>query len=134
VHGGGSSKVAVTTVSAESVIEQFAVPEQPPPLQPVNTLPGVGVAARIMTAPAAKVPDCELHWSSHWMPPGTLTTPPVEAPALLIVRLWTVVMLSTSAAALSEVCGSAVPPGIVNDAVLFTRVATPEAASVALTK
>src|SRR5882762_982364 len=39
-------KVAVTTVLALSTTTQVPVPEQPPPLQPVNELPAAGVAVR----------------------------------------------------------------------------------------
>jgi hypothetical protein len=51
----GTVKVAVTVVAAATVTTHVPVPEQPPPLQPVNTLPAVGVAVRVTAAPAPKV-------------------------------------------------------------------------------
>ena len=44
-------KVAVTVVVAEMVTVQEAVPEQPPPLQPLKNEPGLGVAARVTAVP-----------------------------------------------------------------------------------
>src|SRR5258708_38649091 len=52
---GGTVKVAVTVVAAATVTTHVPVPEHPPPLQPVNTLPAVGVAARVTTPPAPDV-------------------------------------------------------------------------------
>ena len=49
----GTSKVAVTAVAAETFTVQAAVPEQPPPLQPVKVESAVGVAVSVTTAPPA---------------------------------------------------------------------------------
>ena len=45
-------KVAVTDWSALIVTMQVPVPEQPPPLQPVNAEPAAGVAVRVTTVPS----------------------------------------------------------------------------------
>src|SRR5436853_6999469 len=47
----GRAKVAVTVVAALRVTVQAAVPEQPPPLQPVKVEPAAGVAARVAAVP-----------------------------------------------------------------------------------
>jgi len=39
--------VAVTAVAAATVTAHVPVPEQPPPLQPENTLPAAGVAVKL---------------------------------------------------------------------------------------
>src|SRR5438046_56690 len=44
-------KVAVTVVAAFRVTEHVAVPEQPPPLQPVKIEPLAGVAVSVTTVP-----------------------------------------------------------------------------------
>jgi len=48
-------KVAVTAVAAVSVTVQGAVPVQVPPLQPVNTEVGLGVAVSVTTVPLTKL-------------------------------------------------------------------------------
>jgi len=44
-------KVAVTVVAAVSVTVQVPVPEQPPPLQPSNVEPALGVAVSVTPVP-----------------------------------------------------------------------------------
>src|SRR5207253_929023 len=44
-------KVAVTVVSALIVTMHGLVPEQPPPLQPANVEPALGVAVRVTVVP-----------------------------------------------------------------------------------
>jgi len=45
------AKLAVTVVSAERVRLQVLVPEQPPPIQPVNVDPPAGAVVSITTVP-----------------------------------------------------------------------------------
>ncbi|PYN84297.1 MAG: hypothetical protein DMD87_28100 [Candidatus Rokuibacteriota bacterium] len=78
------TKVAVTAVAAFSVTAQVPVPEQPPPLHPVNVEPAAGVAVRVTTVPFAN--DAE-HAAPHEMPAGALVTLPVPAPAALTVSV-----------------------------------------------
>ena len=49
----GTPKVAVTVVAADIVTVHAPVPEQPPPLQPVNVEPAAGVAVSITAVPLA---------------------------------------------------------------------------------
>ena len=49
----GTSKVAVTAVGPEIVTVQAAVPEQPPPLQPLKIDPESGVAVSVTAVPLA---------------------------------------------------------------------------------
>src|SRR5262245_22716620 len=51
VCGAWRLKFAVTVVAAFIVTLQPPVPEQPPPLQPVNVDPPAGVAVRLTTVP-----------------------------------------------------------------------------------
>src|SRR5262249_14821068 len=75
-------KVAVTDVAAFTVTAQLPVPEQPPPLQPVNVEPAAGVALSVTVVPLANVAE---HMVPHEMPTGVLVTVPVPAPAVLTV-------------------------------------------------
>lgn len=73
--GGGVVKAALTDVAAVIVTVQVAVvPEQAPPLQPVNVLPVAGVAVSITAVLGAKLavhePDGQL------IPPTLLVTVP----------------------------------------------------------
>jgi hypothetical protein len=52
--GGVGSKLAVMEVSAARVTVQVLVPEQPPPLQPVNVEPEAAVAVRVTTVLVVK--------------------------------------------------------------------------------
>jgi hypothetical protein len=61
------------------VTVQVPVPEHPPPLQPVNVEPAVGVAARVTTVPLANVAE---HVVPQEMPTGELVTVPVPAPVV----------------------------------------------------
>src|SRR5439155_900880 len=71
------TKTAVTVVSAPSVTAQAPLSEQPPPLQPVKTLPAAGVALSVTTAPAPNVLE---HTLPQSIPAGADTTVPVPAP------------------------------------------------------
>ena len=71
-------KLAVTDVAALIVTVQLPVPEQPPPLQPVNVDPAAGVALNATAAPL--VNDAE-HVIPHEIPAGLLVTVPVPVPA-----------------------------------------------------
>src|SRR5207244_8262727 len=68
---------ALTVVAPATVTVQRAVPEQPPPLQPVKTLPAAGVALSVTTAPAPKVLE---HMLPQSIPAGADATVPVPAP------------------------------------------------------
>src|SRR5207249_1706211 len=50
-------KVAVTEVSVVMATTHGAVPTQPPPLQPVNTEPGAGLAVRVTVASLANLAE-----------------------------------------------------------------------------
>src|SRR5206468_7389252 len=103
-----SSKLAVTVVAAFSVTAQVPVPEQPPPLHPVNVEPAAGVAVRVTTVPFAN--DAE-HGPPHEMPAGALATVPVPAPALLTVsvKVGTAKVAVTVVAAFSVTAQAPVP-------------------------
>src|SRR2546425_12585696 len=70
-------KAALTLVAPATVTVQRAVPEQPPPLQPVKTLPAAGVALSVTTAPAPKVLE---HTLPQSIPAGADATVPAPAP------------------------------------------------------
>ena len=69
-------------VAAFSVTAQMPVPEQPPPLHPVNVDPAAGVAVRVTTVPEVKEVE---QVAGQEMPVGALVTVPVPAPAVLTV-------------------------------------------------
>ena len=79
-----SAKVAVTVRAALIVTLQEPVPEQPPPLQPVNVEPAAGVAVRMTAVPPAKA---AAQSKPQAMPAGALAIVPAPAPALLTVRV-----------------------------------------------
>jgi hypothetical protein len=64
---------------------QGAVPEQPPPPQPVKTASLAGVAVRVTVVPAPRsleqVPE-------HEIEPSSLVTEPEPVPATLTVSIW----------------------------------------------
>ena len=73
---------ALTVVAPAIVTTHEPVPEQPPPLQPVNTLPTAGAAVSVTTAPAPKVRE---HTLPQLIPAGADTTVPVPVPVGLTV-------------------------------------------------
>ena len=75
-------KFAVTDVATLIVTVQVAVPEQPPPLQPVNVAPAAGVAVSVTALPPLN--DAE-QVVPQLIPAGTLVTVPDPAPARLTV-------------------------------------------------
>ncbi len=76
------AKVAVTELAALTVTVQVAVPEQPPPLQPVKVEPATGAAVKVTAVPLAN--DAE-QVVPQLIPAGALVTVPVPAPALVTV-------------------------------------------------
>src|SRR5688572_3777545 len=74
-----SVNVAVTVVAAVTVTAQVPVPLQPPPLQPVNVEPVVGVAIRVITVPW---PTISLQSVPQLMPGGDDVTVPTPVPAV----------------------------------------------------
>ena len=78
----GGSKAALTVAAPATVTVQAPVPAQPPPLQPVKTLPAAGVALSVTTAPA---PNVREHTLPQRIPAGSDTTVPVPAPVRLTV-------------------------------------------------
>jgi len=80
----GRANVAVTVVEALRVTVQVPVPEQPPPLQPVNVEPAVGVAVSVMAVPLAYA---AIQVGLQEMPTGLLVTVPSPEPALFTVSV-----------------------------------------------
>src|SRR5262245_20453980 len=78
-----SAKVAVTEVAAPRRTVHVPVPEQPPPLQPVNAEPAAGVAVSATEMPEEKLAE---HVLPQAMPAGLLATVPAPAPALPTVN------------------------------------------------
>ena len=72
-------KVAVTEVAAVIVTVQVPVPEQPPPLQPVNVEPAPGAAVSVTIVPGVNE---AAHVAPQEIPAGLLVTVPVPAPAV----------------------------------------------------
>jgi hypothetical protein len=71
-------KLAVT-LSAEFIVTvQVPVPLQPPPLQPENVEPVVGLADNVTTVPKAKL---ALQVAPQLTPAGVLVTVPAPVPA-----------------------------------------------------
>src|SRR5438046_3151323 len=70
-------KVAVTVVAAFRVTEHVAVPEQPPPLQPVKIEPLAGVAVRVTTVPVSNEGE---QVAPQSIPGGSEVTVPVLVP------------------------------------------------------
>ncbi len=65
---------------------QVPVPEQPPPLQPVNVEPAAGVAVSVTEVPLAKAAKAAAQEVSQAMPAGALAIVPAPAPVLLTAR------------------------------------------------
>jgi hypothetical protein len=76
------AKLAVTDVAAFIVTVQVPVPEQPPPVQPVNVAPAEGVAVSVTALPLLNVAE---HVAPQLMPAGALVTVPEPAPERLTV-------------------------------------------------
>ena len=74
----------MTVVAALSVTVQVPVPEQPPPLQPVNVDPAAGVAVKVTAVPVANGAE---HVAPHEIPEGLLVTVPIPGPVLLTVSV-----------------------------------------------
>src|SRR5512135_836215 len=85
--------VAVTVVAASSGTVHGAVPEQPPPDQPVNVEPVLGVAVRITLAPTA---NCAVQAVPQSIPGRLEATLPAPFPASVTVNV-SVWGLTTSA-------------------------------------
>src|SRR2546430_1615943 len=76
-------KVAVTVVAAVSATVQVPVPAQPPPLQPSNVEPALGVAVSV--TPVALLYDAA-HVAPQSIPAGAELTVPLPVPDLPTVR------------------------------------------------
>jgi hypothetical protein len=74
-------KVAVTVVAAVMGTVQVAVPEQPPPLQPVKVEPAAAEAVRV-----TEVLKLARQVEGQLMPAGALVTVPLPVPAGVTVR------------------------------------------------
>jgi len=72
----------VTEVAAFIVAVQVAVPEQPPPLQPVKVEPAAGTAVKVTAVPLENGVE---HVVPQLIPAGAVVTMPVPAPALVTV-------------------------------------------------
>ena len=72
----------MTDLAALTVTVHVPVPLQPPPLQPVNMEPAVGVAANVTAVPLVNA--CE-QVAPQEMPAGALVTLPLPAPAVVTV-------------------------------------------------
>jgi len=78
------AKVAVTVCAALIVAVHVPVPEQPPPLQPVNVEPAAGVAVNVTRVPLVNAAE---HVVPQEMPVGALVTVPLPAPAFVSVSV-----------------------------------------------
>src|SRR5438046_6701741 len=104
-----SVKVAVTVVPAESVTTHVPVPEQPPPLQPVNAEPAAGAAVNVTAVPLIKLAE---HVAPQVIPAGALVTVPLPVPAGVTVRV--------------KVCSVKVAVTVVAPETVTTHVPVPE--------
>jgi hypothetical protein len=89
-------KVAVTVVSAPSVIVQPPVPEQPPPDHPANTDPTVGFAVNLTAVPVAYA---VVQVAPHVIAPSPLPTVPEPVPAFATVSVSVLVTVSSACSA-----------------------------------
>jgi hypothetical protein len=64
-------------------VHALAVPEQPPPLQPANVEPPLGVSVNVTDVPELKLVEQVV---PQLMPPVLLITPPPPDPARATVR------------------------------------------------
>src|SRR2546428_4733585 len=76
--------VAVPVVAAPRVRGQVPLPEQPPPLQPLNVDPAAGAAVKVMAGPLANAVE---HVAPQEIPAGLLVIVPVPAPLGLTVSV-----------------------------------------------
>src|SRR2546426_261187 len=92
---------AVTVVAPPIVTTHDSVPEHPPPLQPVNTLPAAGVATSVACAPEPNTAEQAL---PQRIPAGADTTVPVPVPVRLTVsrKDWLVSTIRWSVPSLPE--------------------------------
>ena len=65
-------------------VQLFAVPVQPPPLQPVNVEPGAGAAVRVTAVPLANGDEQVVPQET---PAGALVMVPEPVPALVSVSV-----------------------------------------------
>lgn len=80
-----AENVAVTMVATPTVwTMQVPVPEQPPPLQPLNVEPVAGMAVKVTALPLANAAE---HVAPQEIPAGLLVTLPVPAPVGLTVSV-----------------------------------------------
>lgn len=84
IRSGGGENVAVTAWSLLMVTLQVDVPEQPPPDQPANTEPALGVAERVTVDPSSKPWEQAAPQS---MPAGRLLTLPEPDPESVTVNV-----------------------------------------------
>ena len=81
--GGAGLKVADTVCGELKLTEQAPVPEHAP-LQPANTDPAAGVAARLTLVPEAYGAE---HVEPQLMPAGELVIVPDPAPSKVVVSV-----------------------------------------------
>jgi hypothetical protein len=80
VVSGAGLKVAVTVTDEFVENAHGAVPEHPPPDQPLNTEPLSGAAVSVTSVPAVTLVEHEV---PQLMLPGELVTVPLPVPALV---------------------------------------------------
>jgi hypothetical protein len=73
--------VALTLVAFDMVTTQLPVPEQPPPLQPMNAVPKAGRAVRVTVVPLEKLAT---QVAPQLIPAGALVTVPLPVPAIVM--------------------------------------------------
>src|SRR5260221_4133559 len=101
-------KFAVTVVAALIVTLHDPVPEQPPPLQPLNVDPPAAAAVRATTVPLLYL---AVQVDPQLIPAGLDVTVPLPVPDLLTVRFncWTLKFAVTVVAALMVTLHDPVP-------------------------
>jgi hypothetical protein len=88
VTGAAAAKVAVTLCAADTVSAHGPMPEQPPPLQPANWLPGSGIAVSVTAVPVWNVGAQPALLMPQDMPPGFTLTVPRPVPTIAIATVW----------------------------------------------